>query len=230
MKKVAILQSNYIPWKGYFDMIAAVDEFIIYDDVQFTKNDWRNRNKIKTPNGVQWISIPIRHAHLDQKINETKITDNRWSDKHWKTLKQNYSRAECFSEYSSTIAETYQQAAEFELLSDVNLLFIRAICKLLNIKTRISLCTDYKMVGDRVERLVNLCEQLSANVYLSGPAAKSYLDESKFLNSGIAVEWMDYSGYTEYSQLYPPFEHGVSILDLIFNSGKLSRQFMKTPT
>ena len=209
IKKVAILQSNYIPWKGYFDMIASVDEFIIYDDVQFTKNDWRNRNKIKTNTGVQWISIPVRHERLDQKISETKVSDRRWADKHWKTIKQNYSRADGFSIYASVIADTYQQAAELDYLSDINLLFIRTICKLANIQTAIKLCTDYELTGDRVARLVNLCQQASANVYVSGPAAKTYLDEDVFSKSDIVVNWMDYSDYRVYSQLYPPFEHGV---------------------
>jgi hypothetical protein len=229
MKKVAILQSNYIPWKGYFDMIAAVDEFIIYDDVQFTKNDWRNRNRIKTPTGLQWISIPVRQVNLKQKISETKVIDKRWADKHWKTIKQNYSRVEGFSAYSSIIAETYQQASEFEFLSDINLLFIRTICKLADIKTSIRLCTDYTLVGDRVSRLVDLCEQAKASVYISGPAAKSYIEEDAFLKSGITVKWMDYSGYKEYPQLYPPFEHGVSIIDLLFNVGTQCPSYMKLP-
>lgn len=227
MKRVAILQSNYIPWKGYFDMIAAVDEFIIYDDVQFTKNDWRNRNKLKTPQGVQWISIPVRQGQLDQKINETRIADRRWPDKHWKMLKQNYSRAPCFSDYSQVVADAYQEAANFEMLSEVNLFFIRALCRLMNIRTRISLSSDYKLIGGRIERLVSLCEQAGAGVYLSGPAAKSYLDESFFYNSDIKVEWMDYSGYPEYPQLYPPFEHGVSMMDLLFNAGPKYSSYMK---
>ncbi len=227
MKKVAVLQSNYIPWKGYFDMIAAVDEFIIYDDVQFTKNDWRNRNKIKTPNGVQWLSIPVRQESLDQKISETRVTDRRWADKHWKTLKQNYSRAEGFSTFAPALEETYRQAAELELLSDINLLFLRTLCNLFQINTTISLCTDYIMEGDRMSRLVNLCEQASATTYLSGPAAKSYLQEDDFAKSGMTVEWMDYSGYNEYPQLYPPFEHGVSIIDLLFNTGTGFSSYMK---
>ena len=228
MKKIAILQSNYIPWKGYFDMIASVDEFIIYDDVQFTKNDWRNRNKIKTSSGVQWISIPVRQERLDQKISETKVSDRRWADKHWKSIKQNYSRADGFSIYSSVIAETYQQAAELEFLSDINLLFIRTICKLANIQTTISLCTDYTLTGDRMARLVNLCKQASATVYLSGPAAKSYLEEHDFSKSSITLDWMDYSGYKEYPQLYPPFEHGVSMIDLLFNIEIEHKCYMKS--
>ncbi|MGZ4994182.1 MAG: WbqC family protein [Methylobacter sp.] len=227
MKKIAIVQSNYIPWKGYFDMIAAVDEFIIYDDVQFTKNDWRNRNKIKTPTGIQWITIPVRQEKLGQKISQTKVSDRRWAEKHWKSLKQNYSRAEGFSTYSSAIAETYQEASELEFLSDINLLFLRTICKLIKIQTTISICTDYTLVGDRITRLVNLCEQASANVYLSGPAAKSYLEEDAFIKSGVTVEWMNYTGYREYPQLYPSFEHGVSIMDLLFNVGSQHSFYMK---
>lgn len=228
MKKVAILQSNYIPWKGYFDMIAAVDEFIIYDDVQFTKNDWRNRNKIKTPNGVQWITIPVRQENLDQKISETRVSDHRWADKHWKTLKQNYSRAEGFLTFAPTLEKTYRQAAELEFLSDINLLFLRTLCQLTHIDTTISLCTDYSMKGDRMSRLVNLCAQASATAYLSGPSGKSYLQEDEFTNSGIAVEWMDYSGYVEYPQLHPPFDHHVSLIDLLFNSGPGSSSYMNS--
>lgn len=227
MKKVAVLQSNYIPWKGYFDMIAAVDEFIIYDDVQFTKNDWRNRNKIKTPNGVQWLSIPVRQESLDQKISETRVSDHRWADKHWKTLKQNYSRAEGFSIFAPVLEETYRQAAEFELLSDINLLFLRTLCQLTRINTTISLCTNYIMEGDRMSRLVSLCAQAGATAYLSGPAAKSYLQEDDFAKSGMTVEWMDYSGYNEYPQLYPPFEHGVSMIDLLLNTGTGFSSYMK---
>lgn len=227
MKKIAILQSNYIPWKGYFDMIAAVDEFIIYDEVQFTKNDWRNRNKIKTSNGVQWLSIPVRQEKLEQKISETKVVDSRWADKHWKTIKQNYSRAEGFAEYAPVIVDAYQQAAKLELLSDINMLFIRTICQLANIKTSISQSTNYTIAGDRVARLVSLCQQSSASVYLSGPAAKSYLDEEMMLKAGITVEWMDYSGYHEYTQLYPPFVHGVSMVDLLLNTGKSFSSYMK---
>lgn len=227
MKKVAILQSNYIPWKGYFDMIASVDEFILYDEVQFTKNDWRNRNKIKTPTGVQWLTIPVRQESLEQKINATQISDKRWADKHWKTIKQNYARTQGFSEYADIVAQTYQQAAKLELLSDINVLFLRMLCQLAHIKTTITSSSDYTLHGDRVARLINLCQQASASSYISGPAAKCYLDELAFAKAGITVEWMDYSGYPEYPQLYPPFEHGVSMLDVLFNCGKKSPHYMK---
>jgi len=226
-QKIAIVQSNYIPWKGYFDMIAAVDEFILYDAVQFTKNDWRNRNKIKTRSGTQWITIPVRQEMLGQTISETRISDMRWSDKHWNMLLHNYSRAKHFDAYAPSIKAIYQEAREVESLSGVNLLFIRKLCSLLGIETRITSCTDYDLAGNRVERLVSICRQAGATTYLSGPAAKDYLDEELFAEAGIGVEWMDYSGYAIYEQLYPPFEHGVTILDLLFNAGPLHKMYRK---
>ncbi|CAE6888095.1 hypothetical protein R69927_04652 [Paraburkholderia domus] len=227
MKRVAILQSNYIPWKGYFDLIASVDEFIVYDEVQFTKNDWRNRNKIKTANGVEWITIPVRQAKLEQKITETRVVDGRWAVKHWKAIANNYSRAPHFAKYAPVVEELYRQAGQLQFLSEINLTFIQFICELFAIPTRISSSRSYDLSGDRVGRLVSVCRQAGARTYLSGPAAQSYIDESQFEASGISVEWMNYSGYPEYAQLFPPFEHGVTVLDLLFNVGPQHRNYMK---
>lgn len=228
MKKVAILQSNYIPWKGYFGLIERVDEFVILDEVQYTKNDWRNRNKIKGRSGGQWLTIPVRQEQLAQRISEVKIQDHRWSSKHWNTLAQNYSKAKYFKDYSAQVESIYLEAGKLELLSDVNQLFLKRICSILALDTKISNCTDYEIAGDRVDRLVNLCRQTGADVYLSGPAAKDYLDEAKFSSEGVTVEWMSYSGYPVYEQLFPPFEHGVTILDLLFSVGPRHRQYMQT--
>ena len=160
-KKVAILQSNYIPWKGYFDIIHMVDEFILYDDVQYTKNDWRNRNKIVTKDGLIWLSIPVLHTgKFSQKIRETKVIDGRWADKHWRSIEYSYSQG--------------------------------------------------------------------GGAYLSGPAAKDYIRENLFAEEGIALEWMDYSGYPEYPQTLQQFEHGVSVLDLIFHKGPEAKNYMKS--
>jgi hypothetical protein len=228
MKKVAIVQSNYIPWKGYFDMINSVDEFIILDEVQFTKNDWRNRNKIKTRNGSNWLTIPVRHEHLNQKISAVKVSDERWAEKHWKTLIHNYSRARHFADYAPHIEKIYADSAHLEFLSEINLRFIHGLCALAGIKTKISLCTAYALQDDRVSRLVDICRQSGAKTYVSGPAAKSYLDEPIFAAAGLTVEWIDYSGYGEYEQLFPPFAHNVSLLDLLFNAGTQHRSFMKS--
>ena len=218
MKKVAILQSNYIPWKGYFDIIGTVDEFILYDDVQYTKNDWRNRNLIKTSAGLQWLTIPVRQESLEQKICETTIAQTNWARKHWNAIGICYGRAPFFRQYRDFFAALYLDCHE-ELLSRINYRFLTAIADLLKIKTRISWSMDYQFSGDRTERLVDLCRKVGATAYLSGPAARDYLNEQLFRDAGIGVSWMSYAGYPEYPQAYPPFVHGVSIVDLIMNTG-----------
>lgn len=225
-KKVAILQSNYIPWKGYFDIIGMVDEFIIYDEVQYTKNDWRNRNKIKTPLGLQWITIPVYQKSLQQKISETEISNRKWGVKSWNSIKANYTKAPYFKTYSFPLEEFYGTFISMRL-SEINIALIKLICDQLGINTLITNSSDYALKGDPTEKLINLCKQTGSSSYLSGPAAKNYLQEDLFKQEGIEVKWMDYSGYPEYPQLYPPFQHGVSIIDLIFNTGPDSLQYMK---
>lgn len=225
MKKVAIVQSNYIPWKGYFDMIAAVDEFIIYDDMQFTRRDWRNRNLIKTPQGLQWLTVPVQvKGKYTQTIRETAL-QGEWAESHWKTLSLNYARAEHFSSMKSVIEPLY--ARSYETLSELNRTFIEAICSQLTINTVISNSWDYDLPEGKSERLADLCVQAGARIYVSGPAAKDYLDERVFEDRGIAVEWFGYEGYPAYPQLWAGFEHGVTILDLLFNCGPDATQYMK---
>jgi hypothetical protein len=226
MKKIAILQSNYIPWKGYFDMINSVDEFILYDTVQFTKNDWRNRNKIKTQNGINWITIPVKHS-ISQKIKEIQVFNDQWKIKHWKTISQAYSKSAFFKDYETILKNLYLNVNEV-FLSKINHYFICELNKILGIKTKISWSSDYELIGEKSERLLNICKQAGATEYISGPAAKCYLNEEIFQKENIKVKWMDYSGYPEYNQLFPPFEHGVSILDLIFNEGPNATKFMKS--
>ena len=228
MKRVAILQSNYIPWKGYFDLINIADEFILYDDMQYTKRDWRNRNKIQTPNGLQWLSIPVMvKGKYFQKISNTKISDNSWGEKHWDTLKQNYSKAQYFKEYKDIFEELYLNNKD-EYLSQVNYKFIVAINKILGISTKISWSSDFNLINGQSEKLLGICKDCDADIYLSGPAAKDYLDENIFMRNKIKIEWMIYNNYPEYKQLFEPFDHGVTILDLIFNEGENATKFMKS--
>ena len=227
MKKIAILQSNYIPWKGYFDLIAMVDEFIIYDQVQYTKNDWRNRNKIKTNKGVEWLTIPVRVESLYQKINETKIFDDNWSKKHKATLSTNYGKAKYFNETKDFVFDLYDQTSKVKFLSEINYIFIKSISEYLKIDTKITLSTNYNLIDGQTERLVDLCVQANATHYISGPSAKNYIDEELFINQNVKLEWMDYSGYNEYNQLFSPFDHRVSILDLIFNVGDKHKDYLK---
>jgi hypothetical protein len=227
-KTVAILQSNYIPWKGYFDLIHLADEFILFDDAQYAKNDWRNRNTIKSSNGLLWLTIPVRtKGAMSRTIQETTISDLRWNRRHWHSIRQYYARARYFREYKPFFEELYLASTE-ERLSQVSYCFLKAICGLVGIGTRISWSRDYRLVEGKTERLVSLCTQAGATTYLSGPSAKAYLDEDAFRTAGIAVRYMDYSGYPEYRQLFPPFEHRVSIVDLILNEGPDSTRYMKS--
>jgi hypothetical protein len=227
-KRVAIVQSNYIPWKGYFDIINQVDEFILYDDRQYTRRDWRNRNLIKTPHGLHWLTIPVQvKGRYTQRIDETLINDAHWRARHWKTIEQTYSRAPHFEMYRDAVSGLYRDSVD-PRLSDVNRRFLEGICRLLGIRTGFAWSTDYEASGDRTERLVSLCRSAGAAEYLSGPSARVYIDEAQFREAGVRLAYVDYSGYPEYPQLGGPFEHGVTILDLLFNTGPNVTAYMKS--
>lgn len=227
-KRVAIVQSNYIPWKGYFDLIAASDEFILYDDAQYTRRDWRNRNQIKTPQGVQWLSVPVKvKGKYHQSIRETEIDGADWAPLHWKRLQQNYARAPHFERYASELEALYT-GRTYGMLSELNLAMLTWILRQLEIDTRVSSSSDYELDGDRTEKLLNLCGQAGATEYLSGPAARSYLDENLFADAGVAVRWFDYPAYPEYPQQWGDFVHGVTVLDVLFNCGPDARRYALT--
>jgi hypothetical protein len=227
MKRVAILQSNYIPWKGYFDLIASVDEFVLYDDMQFTRRDWRNRNQIKTPQGVQWLTVPVRvKGKYHQKIRETELDGTEWASDHWKALAQNYRRAPHFDEIVAWLEPLYR-GASYSHISELNRRLLEAICDYLSIRTVISNSWDYTLVDGKTERLVDLCVQAGGTEYISGPAAKDYVDEQVFKDQGVKLTWFDYTGYPEYPQLWGDFVHGVTILDLLFNCGRESPRYMR---
>jgi hypothetical protein len=230
MKKVAIVQSNYIPWKGYFDMLAAVDEFILFDDMQFTRRDWRNRNQIKTPQGLQWLTVPVLvKGKYHQKIRETEVDGADWASAHWKALLQNYRRAPHFPEIAEWLEPLYLEN-NFTHIYQLNRYFIEAICNYLSIETHITNSWDYSLLDGKTERLADLCLQAGGTEYISGPAAKDYIDEKVFSDLGIKLTWLDYAGYPNYPQLWGEFNHGVTILDLLFNCGKDSPQYMKYVT
>lgn len=227
-KKVAILQSNYIPWKGYFDIINMADEFILFDEVQYTKRDWRNRNTIQTPQGLQWLTIPVDvKGKYTQKISEVNISNPNWNKDHWQTIHHNYSKAKHYPLYKDYFEDLYSKSNSLRL-TEVNQYFIKGIVDLLNIDTTITSSTKYKTEGNSSEKILNICLASGATEYLSGPSAKTYIDESAFLKSGIKIEWMDYGGYPEYSQTHTPFNHQVSIIDMLFNLGSDTKKFMKS--
>lgn len=226
-KRVAILQSNYIPWKGYFDLIASVDEFVLYDDMQYTRRDWRNRNQIKTPAGVQWLTVPVKiKGKYHQTIRDTEIEFGDWGEKHWKSLLQNYRKAAHFDEICS-IFEPYYRLHTYDRLSSLNRAFIEAVCIYLKIPTKITDSSNYTLVDGKTERLADLCMQAGGTEYISGPSAKDYIDSQLFIDKGIKLTWFDYSDYPVYPQLWGSFVHTVSILDLLFNCGADSVKYMK---
>lgn len=227
MKNILITQSNYIPWKGYFDAIAKSDEFVIYDDMQYTKRDWRNRNIIRTANGNKWLTIPVEvKGKYFQKINETKVSDKNWNKDHWNTIKQNYSKSKYFADYKDFFEDLYLNIKS-DYLTEINFHFISAICRILDIETTFHFSSDFILKEDRNERLLDICLKLNGTDYYSGPAAKSYMDESIFAKAGVKVHYFDYSGYPQYSQLHNPFEHSVSVLDLLFCEGINASKFFK---
>jgi hypothetical protein len=218
MKRVAVIQSNYIPWKGYFDIIHDVDVFLFYDDVQFTKNDWRNRNKIKTAQGLCWLTIPVGHRE-DRLINEVKIEDESWNKKHWQTIKESYSKTPYFKQYSDFFEHIYL-GMKWNNLSEFNQFLIKTISKeFLGINTCFEDSRDYHAEGHKLERLIDLLLKVKTELYVTGPTAKGYLDVNRFKDLGMELVFKDYSRYPEYPQRFPPFEHTVSILDLLFNCG-----------
>jgi hypothetical protein len=228
-RRLAAVQSNYIPWKGYFDVINQVDEFVFLDEVQYTRRDWRNRNKVKVNGSLQWLTIPVEvKGRYHQRIDETRIADRSWAEEHFATLTHAYRRAPHFDQTAALLEPLYAQHGHTELLSEVNASFIEAICGHLGIRTRLSRSTDYPTGDERSLRLLDLCRAVGADEYLSGPAARDYLDVESFSAAGVRVLWADYAGYPEYPQLGGPFEHGVSVVDLLFNTGPAAPSHMKS--
>jgi hypothetical protein len=215
--KVAVLQSNYLPWRGYFDLIHDVDVFVFYDDVQYTVNDWRNRNRVKTANGVIWITIPIGNQN-DRRICDVEIRDRGWARKHWMTIEQSYRRAPHFEKFAPFLHDMYRR--DWQSLSELNQATIKEIADLLGITTEFRDSRDFTLQTSKGDRLLSLLQQLGADEYISGPAAKAYLDVEAYARAGITVRWKDYGAYPEYRQLHGPFAPDVSIVDVLMCCGQ----------
>ena len=224
--RVCIIQSCYIPWKGFFDLIGRCDEYVIYDSAQYVKRHWHNRNRIKTANGVEWLTIPVvTKGRFEQPIDQVE-TKKPWADKHWRALELAYKRAPFFEQLEPTVRGWYERAEKQPLLTDVNAIFLQGIAVVLGLKTRIVRDATYPTAGVKTKRLLAICGAAGAERYLSGPSAKEYFDEAMFAAAGIATEWMSYDGYPEYQQLYGSFEHAVSVLDLLFNTGPEAARYL----
>ncbi len=201
--------------------MSAADLFVVYDSVQYTKNDWRNRNRISTKQGLTWLTIPVATAGLaGQAIQDAKVQDSRWAPKHWRTIEQNSSKRPFFGQYRDEWAQWFDQAASFEHLHDINLFFLKRIASQLLIDTPIEVDSPYlPLEGSPTERLVELCGRTGATSYLTGPAGLDYLEQDLFGEADVALEVIDYTNYPTYEQAGPDFAHGVSVLDLLSNVG-----------
>lgn len=223
--KVAILQSSYIPWKGYFDIINDVDTFIFYDDVQFTYQDWRSRNRVISNREPIWLTVPTG-GDIKRLINEVQLANPSWQRKHWSTIRHSYSKSPHFKRYAEVLEGIYLDQ-QWKSLSEMNQTVTRLIAsELLGITTEFRDSLEYTASGTRLDRLLDVLIKAGATHYLSGPAARSYIDEDKFKEAGIILEYKDYSGYPEYRQLSENFEHAVSILDVLFNAGPDSPDYI----
>jgi hypothetical protein len=226
-KRIAIVQSAYIPWKGFFDLVGRCDEYVILDGAQFVKRHWHNRNQIKTASGVHWLTIAVvTKSRFEQPIDEVEVV-GAWADKHWKSLEHAYRRAPHFETYAERVRRLYESLERERLLTRVNETLLRALLQMLGIDLKITRDRDYAPQGSRSERLVDLCLKANAKRYLSGPSARDYLDEGLFAEAGIRVEWMTYGPYPTYPQAGGAFVDTVSVLDVIFNTGTEARRYVQ---
>jgi hypothetical protein len=227
--KVVILQPSYIPWRGYFDQICRADLFIFYDDVQYDKRGWRNRNQIKTPTGKQWLTIPVhsRGAQTENiPINQIQIAwDSSWNQNHLKAIQHSYSKAPHFSRYLPLLEKFYQRRDEF--IADFTIDFTIALAyELGNTQTRFMRSSEIAGInGQRTDRLIQILQAVGGTHYISGPSARDYIEKKKFDSAGIRLEYMEYN-YPEYPQLYPPFDAYISILDLLFMTGPKASSYI----
>ena len=226
--RVGIIQPNFVPWRGYFDFIRSVDVFILLDDVQYTKQDWRSRNRIKTRQGAAWLTVPVRVDSLNMKINEVVTDEVRgWRRKHMGTWQANYASAPWFGDICDILA--CMDAGQDYSLLQLNLRLMRRICAYLKIETPLVLASSYAVTGERTQRLISLLQAVGASLYLSGPSADNYLDKALFAEQGIALEYKSYD-YLPYAQLWGEFDGAVSVLDLIANCGPNASHYLSSQT
>jgi len=218
------IQSSYIPWRGYFDLIRQSDIFVFHDDIQYTKQDWRNRNRIKTAAGLIWLSIPVRKATARGAIDEVEIDNEQdWGRKHWHAIETHYDNAPFFSQYADFFKANLTR--HWDRLSHLNVYLISNICDALGIRTKFIDSRSLGLTGRKTERLIQICRACDATRYLSGPSARNYIEPDKFKAIGVEIEYMVYD-YPPYPQQFGPFVEGASIIDLLFNCGPTSIEFI----
>jgi hypothetical protein len=224
--KVAAIQSSFIPWRGYFDFIASVDAFVFLDDVQYSKNGWRNRNRIKTSQGSRWITVPVRHQSLSQLICDTEIDERKdWRESHLRLWHEHYGAAPYYRDALALLGDIERELVG--TISELNIALTKRIAGYFEISTRTILSSELRLSGTKTDRLIDLLKKLNATTYLSGPSADAYLDKEAFSRNGICLEYKSYD-YGPYPQLWGPFEGAVTVLDLIANCGPVAKRFLRS--
>ncbi len=223
--RLVILQPSYLPWLGYFDQLYKSDVFVLYDDVQYDKHGWRNRNRIKTPQGLQWLTVPVlTHGMGNQTNREVRIkSGDPWQRKHLQALRTHYGKAPAFPEVFPQIEGWLSK--DWEYLWELNLAGLYLFCDMLGLTREIRQSSELGIRGEKSERLVRICRALGADSYLTGDAAKSYVDETAFAAVGIRLEYHGYRHPT-YTQLHGEFLSHLSIVDLLMNHGRGSLEIL----
>lgn len=225
--KCAIVQPSYLPWRGYFHLIQRADVFVFYDDVQFDKHGWRNRNRVKTVNGPAWLTVPVaKKGNVTQgtRIDEIEIAPGRnWAAKHLATIRQAYARAPHLDRYIGVVEQLLDDPPR--LLADITIDSTVALAGELGVQRQFVRSSELGVPGGRMERLIGVLAEVGATHYISGPSARAYIDEDRFADAGIGLEYMTYD-YPTYPQLHGPFEPNVSILDLLFMEGPDAPRFI----
>jgi hypothetical protein len=217
MTRVAVIQPSYIPWRGYFHIIQQVERFVFYEDVQYTKQDWRNRNRIKGRYGLQWLTVPVNRDTMKGNIDEVLIANEKpWGEHHWSVLEMEYRDAPFFSQYADFFRDAYSR--QWDKLSDLDIFLTQELCKFLGIKTEFVRSPQYPSQGRSTDKLLDLLQKVGATYYLSGPSAKAYMEADKMTAAGIELDYIEYN-YPPYPQLHGAFEPQVSVIDLLFNVG-----------
>jgi hypothetical protein len=222
---VAVHQPQYLPWLGYFDKIRRADVFCFLDDVQYKKNDWQNRNRIRTARGWQWLTVPVCYR-FPQKISEVTINNAvNWRHKHLQALITNYSRTPYYKDYSGLFEDVYSET--WDSLCDLNIFLIKRLGSALGLNQKLIVKTsDFKLSEDPTERLIDICKVLDADTYLSGQDGTKYMDMDRFRQSGISVEVQDFN-HPVYPQAFKDFESHMSVIDLLFNCGPKSLEVIE---
>ncbi len=226
---VGMIQSSYLPWRGYFDFINSVDLFIIYDDVQYTRRDWRNRNQIKTATGKTWLTVPVNFSrNAPTLIQDTEICyQNNWPREHIGRITSSYRRAPHFEQYCDGLFKILNQ--RHRTISELNYATISWTMSVLEIKTPVRWSMEFKPEGIKTDRIIDILKKIKATDYVVGPAARDYIETDKFRTSNIGLEFKSYD-YPEYPQGQGPFDPCLSIIDLIFNCGPHSKKYLKSQT